>query len=68
VREMFFSVGGNPQRERFFSDFNEMTDEEFCQKYFAVSWKHQVEKNIRIMAYRIGIYKHLKKLSKLLPK
>jgi hypothetical protein len=65
VREMFFSVGAPPPRERFFSDFNKMTDKEFCQKYFAVSWKNKIEKIIRIVGYKIGVYKYLKKIYKL---
>jgi hypothetical protein len=64
AREMFFSVSVNPRREMFFSDLNSLSSEALFKKYFPVSWRHTLEKYIRIISFKIGIYSRVKKLSK----
>jgi coenzyme F420-reducing hydrogenase beta subunit len=65
-REMFYSVSINPKREQFFKDLNYMQTEKFIEKYFSINFAINLEKIIRILSYKLGIYSNIKKLAKLL--
>jgi coenzyme F420-reducing hydrogenase beta subunit len=65
-REMFFSVPMNPQREQFFKDLNNLKIEEFHKKYFRITSKIHLERFIRLISYKLGIYTKVKKIAKLL--
>lgn len=66
VREMYHSVSVNSKRESFFHDLNTM-DAELCfQKYFPITMRHRIEKQVRLWSARLGIYKHAKKIFKML--
>lgn len=66
VREMYHSVSVNSKRESFFHDLNTM-DAELCfQKYFPITMRHRIEKQVRLWSARFGIYKYMKRLFKTL--
>jgi coenzyme F420-reducing hydrogenase beta subunit len=65
-REMFFSVAMHPKREQFFKDLNNLKIEEFYKKYFKITLKIHVERFIRLISYKMGIYTKVKKVAKLL--
>lgn len=66
VREMYHSVSVNSKRESFFHDLNTM-DAELCfQKYFPITMRHRIEKQVRLWSARLGIYKYMKRLFKTL--
>lgn len=65
VKEMYHSVEMNPKREAFFRDLNAMPASEVFQKYFPITLRHRLEKQIRLWSNRLGIYKMMKKAFKL---
>ena len=56
VREMTDSVENNINRDYFFKDYQYMTALELLDKYYPISLKTRLEKCIRIVCVRIGIY------------
>lgn len=62
VREMYHSVKMNPDRAAFFADLNTMPVAECFQKWFPVTIRHRVEKQVRLWSNRLGIYMLVKKL------
>lgn len=64
VREMYHPVTVNPKREAFFADLNQMDTALCFHKYFPVTLRHRMEKQARLWANRLGIYKQLKRLFK----
>lgn len=66
VKEMRESVTVNPKREAFFKDLNTMEAKDCFNKYFPITLRHRVEKQVRLWSNRLGIYKQMKKLFKIL--
>lgn len=64
VKEMFRSVGGNPKRDAFFADANSMPGDELFHKYFPETIKVKLERTVRIICYRTGIYSGAKRIVK----
>lgn len=62
VREMFYSVPTNPQRDLFFEDLNNMESVEFFNKWFPVTWKVRLNAFVRLTCHRLGIYSFAKRL------
>lgn len=62
VREMYHSVTMNPQREAFFVDLDKMPAEACFKKYFPITLRHRIEKQVRLWSNRLGIYKLVKKI------
>lgn len=66
VKEMFHSVSVNSKREAFFTDIN-MLDTEICfRKYFPITFRHHLEKQVRLWTVRLGLYNQMKKLFKMI--
>jgi coenzyme F420-reducing hydrogenase beta subunit len=63
-REMFFSVAMHPEREWFFKDLNNLKIEEFYKKYFKITFKIYLERFVRLISYKVGIYTKVKKIAK----
>lgn len=64
VKEMFYSVSVNPKRDAFFTDLNILDTETCFRKYFPITLRHRLEKQVRLWTVRLGLYKHMKKLFK----
>ena len=64
VREMYYSVNKNKKREQFFIDINQMEEQKFFQKYFPDDLRVKLERNIRKMLVKTGIYNKTKKVVK----
>lgn len=56
VREMFYSVPVNPERDSFFSDADILSGEELFAKYFPETFKVKLERFMRFFLIRTGIY------------
>ncbi|MGM9699022.1 MAG: Coenzyme F420 hydrogenase/dehydrogenase, beta subunit C-terminal domain [Prevotella sp.] len=65
VKEMVKSVEMNPRRADFFHDLNTMTADECFRKYFPVTMRHRAEKFVRLWSARLGLYKVLKGMFKM---
>lgn len=68
VKEMFYSVESNLKREEFFKDANRMGGEALFRKYFPETIMVKIERTVRIVCYKTGIYSRMKKLYKRLIK
>ena len=64
IKEMTNSVPMNPKREAFFKDMNEMTDKDFFEKYFPMTFKVRFERFIRKFSHKLGVYEIAKKIGK----
>ena len=60
VREMYYSVNKNNKREQFFIDINKMDVQQFFKKYFPDNLRVKLERNIRKILVKTGIYKNCK--------
>lgn len=65
-KEIFQSASTCDKRDEFFHDLNTMPVEECFNKYFPLSIRHRLEKQIRLWTNRLGIYKLAKKIFKLI--
>jgi coenzyme F420-reducing hydrogenase beta subunit len=66
AKEMLHSVPANPKRAAFFEDLNNMQTNELVKKYFSFTYKTRIEKFARLLSYKLGIYKPMKKIFKLI--
>lgn len=66
VKEIVHNVTPHPQREAFFQDLNRLSPEVCFQKYFPITLRHLLEKQIRLWCNRLGIYQTMKRLFKAL--
>ncbi|MBQ8514237.1 MAG: Coenzyme F420 hydrogenase/dehydrogenase, beta subunit C-terminal domain [Ruminococcus sp.] len=64
VREMFHSVSGNEKREQFFRDANSKSGEALFGQYFPETMKVRLERTVRIVCYKTGIYSAAKRVFK----
>lgn len=64
VKELTEGPNPHPLREKFFEDLNMLPAEEVFQKYFPITIRHRLEKQIRLWSNRLGIYKIVKKIFK----
>lgn len=62
VKEMTQSVKMNERREQFFLDLNSMNADELFKKYFPNNTKSKLERIIRLLCYKLGIYSLAKKV------
>lgn len=60
IKEMFHSVSINSKRSQFFKDLHIMQTDQFIKKYFPHNCKIYIEKVIRILSNKLGIYKLIK--------
>ena len=65
VRELVSGPTLHPQRAAFFSDLNEKKTAEVFHEYFPITMRHLLEKQARLWSDRLGIYKMMKKIFKL---
>ncbi len=61
VREMTHSVNTNVKRVEFFNDANKMSGADLFEKYFPKTMKTRIERNLRIILCKIGIYSWAKR-------
>jgi len=64
VREMIKSVPTNPKREVFFKDLSVLEPSVFFRKYFPNNIRARLEKNARIVSYKLGVYQLMKNIVK----
>ncbi len=64
VKEMFRSVGGNTKRDEFFEDANSMPGSQLFHKYFPETIRVKLERTVRIICYKTGIYSGAKRIAK----
>lgn len=62
VKEMFESVGMNPKRKAFFEDVQKMQGEVLFDKYFPITFWTKVEKHMRRLLFKAGIYTQTRRL------
>ncbi len=55
-REMFHSVDHNPRREEFFEDLACMEAQSLFDKYFPMTARVKLERTVRRVCYRTGLY------------
>ena len=65
-KELVKAVEPCHNRTQFFKDLNKMPVEECFKKYFPLTPRHRIEKQIRIWTNRLGIYKFAKKIFKII--
>lgn len=66
VKEFLEVTSTNPNRAAFFKDLDILPSEELFNKYFPVKLKNKLEKNIRLIMLRLGLYKQLKAAARIL--
>ena len=66
IKEMFESVSMNPKRTEFFQDLKRFPPEEVFNKYFPYSIKAKLEKQARLISYKLGVYQQMKKIVKII--
>ena len=66
VKEMYYSIQMNPLRQSFFDDLITKSPEDVFKKYFPVTFRHIMERQARLWSNRLGIYKLMKKVFKLI--
>ena len=64
VREMTKSVKYNSNREKFFKELNENTNEDIFEKYFPINIKTRLNSGIRKFLSTIGLYSAIKSFTK----
>lgn len=64
VREMEVSPDMNGKRDEFFCDYSQLSMEELLEKYFPITVKVKVKKNIRLTLNRFGLDKTVKHIIK----
>lgn len=68
VNEIYNTVKVNPRRKQFFEDAQKLEDEELFHKYFPNNFKSKLERFGRKTLIKIGLYKPILKLGKLIRK
>lgn len=66
--EMFKSIPHNPQRQNFFKDVNSMSPAELFNKWAPVTWKVRLNKLLRNVLAKLGLYYVVKNLAAKLKK
>lgn len=66
VKEMVTSFEANPRRDEFFADLNSKPADEVFAKWFPLTMRHRLEKQARLWSNRLGIYKIMKRIFKLI--
>ena len=64
VHELTAQPKNNPKRQAFFEDLDNLSPKECFDKYFPVTFRTKMEKHIRILMLRLGIYKQFRMLVK----
>ena len=64
VKEMLCSVNLPEERKEFFKDIKNMESKKFFEKYFKDTLKVKIERNVRILLIKSGLYKQIKKIAK----
>lgn len=64
VKEMLCSVNLPEGRKEFFEDIKNMESKKFFEKYFKDTLKVKIERNVRILLIKSGLYKQIKKIAK----
>ena len=62
VNEINITLTAHPLRKKFFEDINNMPPQEAFEKYFPIRFRNKMEKHIRILTYKLGVYDLIKKL------
>ena len=62
ANEIDITLTVHPLRQKFFEDINNMPPQEAFEKYFPIRFRNKMEKHIRILTYKLGIYGLIKKL------
>ena len=65
---MFKSIPHNPQRQNFFKDVNSMPPEDLFNKWAPVTWKVRLNKLLRNVLAKLGLYYVVKNLAAKLKK
>lgn len=56
----------NPRRSAFFKDLDVLSLGDLFNKYFPVTFKTKFEKHLRLIMLKLGLYKQLKALARML--
>lgn len=64
VAEMKISPNAHPRRHEFFADAQKLSMEELLNKYFPVTFKVKIKKNIRTILNKLGLDKTIKHILK----
>ena len=62
-REMQESVVAHEKRKKFFEDANQMDGIMLFEKYFPETFKVIIERSVRLLCYKLGIYSFAKRLA-----
>lgn len=62
TKEMIYSVPMHSKRDAFFEDLNNISAPELFQKYFPLNSSSKIEKKIRLIGKRLGVYKIIRKI------
>lgn len=62
VKELVKSPVPHPLRSNFFKDLVVMDTEKCFKKYFPITIRHRIEKQVRICSARLGIYQTMKRI------
>lgn len=66
VKEFVETTSDNPKRPAFFKDLDVLSPKDLFTKYFPVTSKTKFEKHVRLLMLRLGLYKQLKALARML--
>lgn len=62
VKELVQSPVPHPLRGNFFKDLVVMDTEKCFKKYFPITIRHRIEKQVRVYSARLGIYQTMKRI------
>ena len=66
VKEFVIPADYNPKHDVFFKDLDTMSARDLFNMYFPVTFKTKLEKHVRLTMLRLGLYKQLKALARML--
>lgn len=66
VKEFVIPADYNPKHDAFFKDMDSMSARDLFNKYFPVTFNTMFEKHVRLTMLRLGLYKQLKALARML--
>lgn len=64
VKELIADPNINANRQQFLSDMSSMSAEECFNKYYPITMRHRIEKTIRLVTNKLGVYGIAKRLFK----
>lgn len=59
--DVIIKISAHPLRKNFFDDISTLPPADVFEKYFPIRLKNKLEKKIRILTAKIGLYNFIKK-------